>query len=668
MSSTTILQLRQQESSAVTQNGVFEVTLDHPIELDEGDVVQVKAVYLDTVADVIELTEDEEITMTAMIYVQNYNLDQTYPFSESGGTAPLRIYQDDATIRTPFEKGDNHLWFLSTAHTNDVDTNWSLPFVEIIPINTTSDSKRFGDITLEFQCTPITPGAVPIIVTSHITSKVDRRWNDPKNNPRDLGITCTGTTAGPTIKLLTSKADLTNAGILEVNFSKYQTPIPNGEVQIEPQFFPIGFRIPRGTYTPTEISQVITNAVNNLQYDGKVSTTYGVDTDATYPNPPTQTNWPSMNPFLQTVLKNVKDLSDLGGAAQIFVNADSNYGGTKGGGAIYFNYDLTKMVDEYKQEEVGPPPVAYQPPLDKFLGTNQFAMEFDEQENKIKMTQMHFPLFVNDTTGATIVENGLQGIAFNEPQRGIPGGDNDMFEPAGGIASAYSGICFSSLSPGWFWDAMGFSNSQVSPVKNVKMNYPNFTSAAPTTSNSYTLDINVGENTTSAYEGLDLPVIHSNAYPFAGGAATQFGRYSVPRQDAKDGNDVFVSTADVESIFSNKTLNDNIADEGYFLVEVSSNFKQNLIGGRLGDAGGLKTSRDTQSIVNRYYTSGSFTSDQGAGSIVYEHIGEPQMLSNFGIKVRNPNGTFVADSVLKEKNAIFIEIVKQNKTSNNKQN
>ena len=48
MSTTTILQLRQQESSDVTQNGVFQATLDHPIQLDAGDIVQVKAVYLDT--------------------------------------------------------------------------------------------------------------------------------------------------------------------------------------------------------------------------------------------------------------------------------------------------------------------------------------------------------------------------------------------------------------------------------------------------------------------------------------------------------------------------------------------------------------------------------------------------------------------------------------------
>jgi len=652
--STTILQLRQQESTDVVQNGVYQTTLNHPIELEEGDVVQVKAVYLDTVADVIELTEDEEVTMEAMIYVQNYNLDQKYPY-KVGGSANLRVYQGDPALRTPDERGDNQLWFMSQAHTNTVATNWNVPKLNIRPINTTSDTKRFGDISLEFEFTPITPNAKPIKNSVHIKSFIDRRWQ--QHNPHDLGISCTGTAQGPTLRLLTTPADLANAGIAEVSWEPYQTLIKVGEWQIEPQRFPISFRIPRGTYTPSEIAQLITDSVNELQYSGNVSTTYGGSAQ-TYPEIPTQTEWPSMNPWLQTVLRNVKELHGVStDSKQIFVNAQVDYGGAKGGGKMYFDYDVTKMTGEYVKIPTASGDPAYRPPLDKFLGTNQFSMEFDIDENKIKMTQMHFPLYVNDTTDSTLVENGFPGVAFNEATSGSD------FVAAGGLATAYSGICFSSLSPGWFWDTLGFGNATVNPIKNTKMNYPTFAAGnTPTGDNSYTLSAIVGENTTAAYEGLDLPVIHSNAYAFTTPAATQFGRYSVPRQNPHDGKDVYVSTTDVESIFSSNTLNDTIADEGYFLVDVSSNFRQNLIGGKLGAEGGLVTSRDTQSIVNRYYTSGSFTSDQGAGSIIYEHVGEPQMLSNFGVRVRNPNGGFVSDTVLKEKNAVFLEVIKQPKT------
>ena len=490
-----------------------------------------KAVYLDTVADVIELTEDEEITMEAMIYVQNYRLDQKYlyevgtPGGPGEGTeGELRKYPQVVNLRTEDELGDNQLWFLSTAHANDGANNWNIPSMEVIPINTTSDTKRFGDITVEFEYTPITPNAKKKTESIHITSKVDRRWNDAKNNPRTLGISCTGTSEGATLVLKTSKADLAAAGIASIDWNKYETKIPENEVQIEPQRFPISFIIPRGTYTPQEISQLITNSVNELQYSGQVSTTYG-GTTATYPNPPTQTNWPSMNPWLQTLLKNVRDLSvNSPASTQVFVNANPNYGGPKGGGGLYMTYDLAAMLGEYVRipadPAVGP---AYRPPLDKFLGTNQFAMEFDLDENKIKMVQMHFPLYVNSTTAQAIVEDGNPGVAFNEakvsqaktqvpPTDNIPAG---VFQPNGGLATAYSGICFSTLSPGWFWDAMGFGSMMVNPVKNVKMNYPTFLAAdTPTADNSYTMETTVGTNTTAAYEGLDLPVIHANAYPF----------------------------------------------------------------------------------------------------------------------------------------------------------
>ena len=143
------------------------------------------------------------------------------------------------------------------------------------------------------------------------------------------------------------------------------------------------------------------------------------------------------------------------------------------------------------------------------------------------------------------------------------------------------------------------------------MNYPQFGSASPTVDNSYTLQVDVGKTTTSAYEGLDLPVKHANAYKYIPPALpTQFGQYSVPRFDDQGTLDTYISTSDVESIFSSVTLNDNIADEGYFLIDVASNFKQNMISGKLN--GAIQHSTETQSIVNRYYTSGSFTSDQGS--------------------------------------------------------
>jgi len=64
------------------------------------------------------------------------------------------------------------------------------------------------------------------------------------------------------------------------------------------------------------------------------------------------------------------------------------------------------------------------------------------------------------------------------------------------------------------------------------------------------------------------------------------------------------------------------------------------------------------SIVNRYYTQNSFTSDQGAGSIAYTHVGEPQLLSNLNVSVLNPDRSFVSSNILQDKNTIFVEVIK----------
>ena len=88
---------------------------------------------------------------------------------------------------------------------------------------------------------------------------------------------------------------------------------------------------------------------------------------------------------------------------------------------------------------------------------------------------------------------------------------------------------------------------------------------------------------------------------------------------------------------------------GYFILDIGTNFTQNLIGANL-------TTHSTQSIINRYYTANSFTSDNGAGSVIYTHTGEPQMLSNFNVAIRNPDRTLVSGSILQDKNTVFIGI------------
>jgi len=52
----------------------------------------------------------------------------------------------------------------------------------------------------------------------------------------------------------------------------------------------------------------------------------------------------------------------------------------------------------------------------------------------------------------------------------------------------------------------------------------------------------------------------------------------------------------------------------------------------------------------------------GAGSISYVHSGEAQLLSSMNVQVRNPDRSFVQETVLLPKNSIFMEIIKARPT------
>ena len=65
----TILKLRQAESRDVTTNGSYSISLKEPTLLEEGDIVKVHSVFLDTTTEsLVEIDEDTTITMEVAKY------------------------------------------------------------------------------------------------------------------------------------------------------------------------------------------------------------------------------------------------------------------------------------------------------------------------------------------------------------------------------------------------------------------------------------------------------------------------------------------------------------------------------------------------------------------------------------------------------------------------
>ena len=464
MSSTTILELRQEDafSGLVTrvngdpQNGIWETTLDVPIQLNAGDQVQVKSVYLDTSigqSGYISVPSDIPITMTAAMYLTNYEKDQAVMMREPGYSATprgesevqqLRLYPLQEGLTPPLNLpkhniGDNNKWFLSTLTTSDAPT-FQIPHLTMVlpKITKARAGGSYVNGSWTFKYTSVEKGAPRFGETFVIDIRTPFRWNDLyKYNPFNCGIRCaeSPTEAGvPDFRLdkFSGKDMLRDTSFIWLPTTK---PITTGTQTAECQTFSLSFIIPGGldvVYSPIELAALITDNLSNLEASGQVSIDYELAGKVTN----TMVNYPAMNPFLTTVLKNYSETAQRAtatGAAieQVFINADgyqnaafdppevNNPNGNQNGN-LQMKYDVQAMLNERIPDKGGgaEPVQAIFNALDYWIGSNQIAMEFDQSVNKLKFTQQHFPIYSGDTiTGDALLQMTQVQVLVLVPQK-----------------------------------------------------------------------------------------------------------------------------------------------------------------------------------------------------------------------------------------------------------
>ena len=639
MSTTTILELRQEDAheliqlpNGTFQNGQYTTTLTHPITLEDGDQVSVKSVYLDTSAGTsgyIEMPDTKTVSIQAMMYLTNFNKDQTYVYQAGtgAGTAQqLRVYGNGDTPTY----GDNQKYILGEAVTTSAET-FTIDSMNVTPKHPLSRTSYCGGAFV-FQYTGIKPGDPPYGEVKTIIVKKYESLRITAENPYAVNIVCAGSGGQPQIKLDYNKSLLVH--VAEVTYNIETNPA--GQVVIQPQLFNLEFDIPGGdgvVYSPLELSQFITDKVQNAEQGGAASDDYSAAAPAVAGGTDNgMENYPVMSPFITTVLKNHEELRIKSATEiqQIFIHPSGKY---------YFTYDIARMLGERDPPLIGGGTYA-RPALDCYVGTNQLALIYDDIEDKLKWETTHFPIYAGDTVNAGKSGNDAKpAVVYNFPSFG-----GNLLSADEALIKQYSGIAFTQLSPPDFWsDILGFETLTVNTnLGTVKMNYPTPTDV-PTSNNSCAITLTEGVNITGALAGLDVGVVKSTVGQGYSQPIFQPPTAPFPR--------TYQNTDDVTSIFSTRSWNSALADEGYFLIDVGTNFQQNLVAGDL-------TSNNTQSIVNRYYTASSFTSDQGAGSIIYTHKGTPQILSSFRVNVLNPDRSSVSSHMLQNKNTVFMEVIK----------
>lgn len=277
------------------------------------------------------------------------------------------------------------------------------------------------------------------------------------------------------------------------------------------------------------------------------------------------------------------------------------------------------------------------------FGSSQVELDIDAATNKFKWKYLHTPYY--DPV------SGNQSLLFD-----YASSIGKMFKmgSTGGIAiSGLSATVKATNAASPFWSSqLGFSDGTVegkAPQCNcqvgswVKQSLPGLTDVM------FPVFDKVESSTTSQFIGSDdavqkvgvedsstNPITYTDQQFYALSSATSFKATA----DADSTNAIIAGTPYTELV-GNAT--------GYFKIDI-----EGLAPTELVSSSG--TSRSVQAVVTRYYNDGNFTSGSQDSGIVYQHVGEPKMISNLRTRILDPDNSIAGG--LGPDNTVFLELLK----------
>ena len=604
----TVIKLRQAESRDVTTNGSYSISLQEGIILEEGDIVKVHSVFLDTTTEsLVEIVEDTLITMEIAKYWLQTRQPTKPPTNRwtnnpayTAGPPLVGIPQPDINrywVCAEYPKGVND--FLITG-------------VFVGPLK---HGAKYGDFVLNYEYPEV--GTRTIIKKQRYIGQYHTRSHPhgvvipfaqmmdagPSNEP--LGqVRCTNTNLGD------SSINVAPIGASQWTFTGPHT----GGDSIASLFTEeITFTIPVGRYQPSEIAKIITDNMSKLDAQGPIGNNYNAV-------PP---QFQTTNPFLSSVAQQHYKISqiplDAGTADMIMIPE------------ITYEFPEVKTSIKFVISNVST--------VDFIIGANQTSMNFDPVLKKLNFDILHMPQYVNE--GGTLTTR-LPGVSWTNGIKEANGTQPQVQGRAREVGTN-SGIAFTRLEPIAFWETLGFTDCL--------LNYENSLVPLALDGGASLMPINVtsrdGVNTTNAFFGTDSIISKQGDWAFLSGPG-------MPPSSV---------TTDTQPIVSSREFENVIGDEGYLLVEVGVNFPQQMIGGALTGSTGSKS---VQSIVGRYFQQGgNFLQDTGQGSIVYEHVGLPQMINDLDVRIVHPDGAPPEANELGVSNSVFLEIIKTSQPPTN---
>lgn len=261
------------------------------------------------------------------------------------------------------------------------------------------------------------------------------------------------------------------------------------------------------------------------------------------------------------------------------------------------------------------------------IGSSQFALEYDNNTNLFSFSYLHTPQYSSegeivvkylDNSNNTYPIAKMGGIylnalkAYNINDDGSIGDENHLF----------------------WQNVMGFNIDDICP----DFTYFEHTIGGAIDANVFSCNLTPGETSTDGFIGTDSTINKKGDY----------WKLQIP--GAGDPGYPFQSSLNsTVPIYATKAYNEAVFQGSHFFIEIDSNFKTELIDE-------IDTKSKIMSIVNRYYSVNNFTTADGSGSLIYQHIStEPVILSSFIVKILDYNNELAN---VGEKNTVFLQLIK----------
>ena len=631
-----VVELREQNSNQNTidsnadgTNGDYSVTLPTDIDIVEGDVVSVQSVFIDDDGEnenAIIIEEDIlDGEISAYIYHQDNNTSQTDDNTTSAGRVAGQDLGQERTYHPAFEADpanrvhpDGELYFLASIDDAQTATGKSVTSFEFT-VNMLAN--RGNPVPIFFKYTSIAGQVIKKVIVfdyktinkiqsgqgvirldSKLMNKANRKEGDDFHFPFDMlnSTSLQFDLTKESVKSMQLGGVLFNAGL-----TPQEDAITAGHKCSLIQKT-INFTLKAGAYSPEHISQLITDQMVKISPDGFVSGQAG--------------ELFTRNEFFTTSLdlKAIGDKADGSrpGNRPFFIRSDGaralQFDDSILGGGVTRNY---------------------------WCGCSNFGLSYD---------------------GLRFAFTNLHNSIYNQNHPVVVGTrvGNRATTNASYLANKVGGICFSSLSPPSLWfDKLGFDRDMIVQPKRVTCGWtlpathPGV-GQNPVGNIAFTASQNLddrdnriveGKNATGDLNAVDALVVKNDAADAARGNAS----YDRPGDTGLIG--VNTSTSLEIAILAGQ-LNNFQEGRGYYQIEIDMNLPSEKIGSN-------EFNNKIQAIVGRYYASNNGTqSVQGEGSIQYTHKGQPLKLSNFRVRILNPDGTLAR---VGNDNTIFLQITKE---------